>query len=493
LGTGKKAYQASSEGDRSALRGSDKATCASRPEPKQKPRPVEVNPLEYIPLIINRCFPGFWELVDALSDFRNRDRIYYSLRHLFGLGLLMVLSLSGSRRNFEGKSRKGNTRENLSRLIGEPCTQTATTWALDYLFRNIPSSGLANIRTEMVRTLINNRRLEDGRFDNEYLIAIDGTELHRFKNRTQPHCRQCLKQTHSNGSTDYFHNVLEAKLITRDGLALSIASEFIENDGQEYDKQDCELKAFYRLAPELKRQFPRLPICLLLDSLYANENLLDICLKNAWSFYVGFKPGSIPKLYQQMLDKMAKHPQQTLSGENETEKYTCRWACNLSYNNHTLHAVMADVVEKRKGKHTRFVYLTDHRPDPERVEKMVNMGGRQRGKIENQGFNVQKNCGYELEKAYGFRGEAYKNYYFLIQIAHCLHQLMMHTDVNAKLMSEEDRQKFPSIKTGLQVFKTLKALADAIGEYLRCGILGKNATDRDFAQRIQLRFVFNTT
>jgi hypothetical protein len=409
-----------------------------------------------------------------------------------GLGLLMVLSLPGSRTAFEAERGRGNTAENLGRLIGEPCDQTATTWAVDYLCRGMAPSGLAGVRTGMLRSLINARRLEDCRFDGEYLVAIDGTELHRFKNRDEPHCPECLKQTHSNGTTDYFHSVLEAKLVSRQGLALSMASEFIENGGAEYDKQDCELKAFYRLAPELKRMFPRLPLCLLLDSLYANEPLLDICLGYSWSFFVGFKEGSIPTLYQQMLDKMAKHPDQVLSGEDDDEQYTCRWACNLTYRTHALHAVMCDVKAKSDGKETRFVYLTDHRPDAERVREMTNMGGRQRGKIE-QGFNVQKNCGYELEKAYGYRDHALKNYYLLVQIAHCLHQLMMYTDVNAKLMREEDRRRFPGAKTGLQAFKSLKILAKAIGEHLRHVLLRPDVLSRDFAAAIQLRFVFNTS
>jgi hypothetical protein len=405
----------------------------------------------------------------------------------------MVLSLPGSRRHFEEERRKGRTRQNLALLIDEPCSQTATTWAVDYLFRGMDPSGLADIRTAMVRSLIKTRRLEDYRLDGEYLIAVDGTEQHRFKNRRRPHCPQCLKQTHSNGTTDYFHSVLEAKLVTRQGLALSMASQFIENGGLEYDKQDCELKAFYRLAPQLKRQFPRLPICLLLDSLYANETLLDICLESFWSFYVGFKQGSIPNLYRQMLETMAKHPEQVTSGEDDTEQYTCRWACNLTYKRHKLHAVMCEVKAKKDGKETRFVFLTDHRPNEERVHKMVNMGGRQRGKIENQGFNVQKNCGYELEKAYGFRNQALKNYYLLVQIAHCLHQLMMHTDVNAKLLQEGDRRNFPDVKTGLQAFKSLKALAKAIGEYLRHGLIGRHVLDRRFARGLQLRFVFDTS
>jgi hypothetical protein len=428
-----------------------------------------------------------------LPDFRDPERVWYSLRHLVGLGMLMVLSLPGSRTAFEGERTRGSTAENLGRLVGEPCDQTATTWAVDYLFRGMDPSGLAGVRTGMLRSLIDARRLEDGRLDGEYLVAIDGTELHRFKNRDEPHCPECLKQTHSNGTTDYFHSVLEAKLVTREGLALSMASEFIENGGREYDKQDCELKAFYRLAPELKRMFPRLPLCLLLDSLYANESLLDICLKYSWSLYVGFKEGSIPTLYKQMLDMMARHPEQMICGEDDDERYTCRWACNLTYRTHTLHAVMCDVTSKRDAKQTRFVYLTDHRPDAERVLEMANMGARQREKIENQGFNVQKNCGYELEKAYGCRDQALKNYYLLVQIAHCLHQLMMHMDVNAKLMREEDRRRFPGAKTGLQVFMSLKALAKAIGEHLRHALLRPDILDPDFAAGIQLRFVFNTS
>lgn len=405
----------------------------------------------------------------------------------------MVLTFSGSRRAFEAERRKGRTAENLRLLTGEHYEQTATTWAVDYLFRGMHSSGLADIRTGMVRSLIKARRLEDYRYDGEYLVAVDGTEQHRFRNRELPHCPHCLKQTHSNGETDFFHSVLEAKLVTREGLALSMASEFIENGNQEYSKQDCELKAFYRLAPELKRRFPRLPICLLLDSLYANEKLLDICLENSWGFYVGFKEGSIPKLYRQMTETMERHPEQVAVGENEIEKYTCRWACNLKHRHHTVHAVMCEVTAKKDGRQTRFVFLTDRRPDAERVHEMINMGGRQRGKIENQGFNVQKNCGYELEKAYGFRDQALKNYYLLVQIAHCLHQLMMHMDVNAKLMQEGDRRAFPGAKTGLQAFKSLKALAKAIGEHLRHACLAGNALDRNFAHGIQLRFVFDTS
>ena len=56
---------------------------------------------------------------------------------------------------------------------------------------------------------------------------------------------------------------LEAKLVVGD-MVFSIDTEFIENE-ETYEKQDCELKAFKRLAKRLKKNYKRLPICILGD------------------------------------------------------------------------------------------------------------------------------------------------------------------------------------------------------------------------------------
>lgn len=62
-------------------------------------------------------------------------------------------------------------------------------------------------------------------------------------------------------------DVLEAKILLGENLIVSIAREFIENNGEEAEnqkemseekrKQDCETKAFRRLAKKLKEAFPR--------------------------------------------------------------------------------------------------------------------------------------------------------------------------------------------------------------------------------------------
>jgi hypothetical protein len=80
----------------------------------------------------------------------------------------------------------------------------------------------------------------------------------------------------------YLHQVLEAKLLGPAGLALSMASEFIENSDSnaalsgDAHKQDCELKALSRLLPQLRRDFPQLRVCLSGDSLYACGRTLQL-------------------------------------------------------------------------------------------------------------------------------------------------------------------------------------------------------------------------
>ena len=52
--------------------------------------------------------------------------------------------------------------------------------------------------------------------------------------------------------------------------------------------------------------------------------------------------------------------------------------------------------------------------------------GRLRWKIENEGFNTQKNHGYNLQHKYSRKNwQAGKNYYQCMQIGHLINQLMV--------------------------------------------------------------------
>jgi hypothetical protein len=83
---------------------------------------------------------------------------------------------------------------------------------------------------------------------------------------------------------------------------------------------------------------------------------------------------------------------------------------------------------KSKGerKTTRFKWITNLKVKMNNILILTNQGGRLRWKIENEGFNVQKNGGYALEHAYSRNLTAAKVFYYMLQIAHLLAQLIEH-------------------------------------------------------------------
>lgn len=300
---------------------------------------------------------------------------------------------------------------------------------LEKILRWVPWSRTAVVRKEMIHRLIRMKALERYRLlDRYYLIAIDGTGSVTYHQR---HCDKCLTMTSKKtGKTTYYHPVLEAKLVTATGLAFSMETEFIENPemegkkkGKQRVKQDCELKAFYRLAKKLKENFPQLSICLVLDGLYAAKPVFDICRKNAWKFIITFKPGSMPKTYEEFLALQKLQADNRIIHRVNNIHQSFRWVTEIAYEDHLLNAFQC-VENKPNARSQFFAWITNLTMTRQNVVSIANNGGRQRWKIENQGFNIQKNGGYSLEHAYSKNENAGKNYYLFLQIAHTINQLI---------------------------------------------------------------------
>ena len=75
----------------------------------------------------------------------------------------------------------------------------------------------------------------------------------------------------------YYHKVLEAKIVLSDNVVISLGSEFTENEREDVSKQDCETNAAKRLLKRIKKDDPRLPICIQGDVLYATEPVMRLC------------------------------------------------------------------------------------------------------------------------------------------------------------------------------------------------------------------------
>ncbi len=333
------------------------------------------------------------------------------------------------------------TRQDLRHLAA-----IATDDAVNDLFTQLSTEQLQHIVQEMVRRLIRQRTLEQHRLlDEYYMIALDATGLFHRHSR---HCPHCLVSRNAAGELLYSHSVLEAKLITENGLAFSIASEHIENCGEdnfdlrkEKEKQDCELKAFKRLAPRIKAAFPQLKICLLLDSLYAALSVMDICRQYGWAYVICYKEGAIPSVTEEMQSQLPILQENLYRRETTTLRQSIRWTSEIVYHTHVLYGIHCLDHYQKSTEEKKFLYITSIKPTRSTVCSLANGAGRQRWKIENQGFNMQKNGGYNLEHVYTENDNAAKCYYLCLQIAHTLNQL-----IEKGNLIGEVRKKFGSIK-----------------------------------------------
>lgn len=340
----------------------------------------------------------------------------------------MFLSGAGSRYAMIADTDSVQFRDallDLSRSGEKAAAHPDTAYAL---LRTLHPSHLIRVQARMVRRLLRMRALEPFRFGLEWLVAVDATWLRTY---TRQHCPHCLYEKQPDGTARWMHAVLEAKLILANGMAISLASVSIQNDGPVTNKQDCEQKAFPRLARLLKELFPRLPICLTLDSLYATAPVMALCAQANWSYISGFKPGRTPALWQRAQAKARKGPTHTQTRQNGTVQ-TFRWATNLTHGQHTTHALFCDELAP-DGQTHHWAWLSDHRPDASRVAGIANQGGRPRWKIENEGFNTQKNGEFRLKHDYGSKGHAWYNDYLIVQIAHLQVQLLQFSNVISRL------------------------------------------------------------
>jgi hypothetical protein len=374
-----------------------------------------------------------------------------------------------SRRQFRFESGTHAFACNLDLIAGTAVGQVSH----DDTFRNylnrIDPEYLAEIPGRIVDRLIRMKLLDHWRLKGAFLIALDATGQLRFHRR---HCPYCITQALSNGTTLYYHPVLEAKLVTSSGLAFSVASEFIDNrDGGE--EQDCERKAFGRLAVKLKGRFPRLPVIILGDALYACAPFFDTCRRNGWRFIVTFKEGSLPALfeeYQALRDAQGSNRVQRLASADIRQRFA--WVNGLDHQGHRVNAFECTETVRGKNKQTYHAWLTDLPVTEESVAQLSNQGGRQRWKIENQGFDVQKHHGYELEHAYSRKPVAAENFYYLLQVAHAINQLMI---------------KGALRKVFAHVMGSLRNYYRRLAESLRNEAINPNTVEAWATKRIQIR------
>jgi len=409
---------------------------------------------------VRHFWPELPRWLAQLPDSRFEPFVVYERQFLTWWGLLIFCLKLGSRRqlDFELRDLETHVLDNVNRLAKTQQDSLPVHKTLAHFLGHVGSDALADLRTRCMRRLIRMKALDDYRLQGRVVVGLDGTGYLTFNER---HCPTCLTQKQGEITT-YMHQALEAKVLSDTGLALSIGTEFIHNtdapsqpssvDYKEY-KQDCELKAFLRLAPALKKNFPQTPLCFTADSLFGCGTAMQVFEENNWSYFVTFKPGRTPALWQDFLGRLKLAPQnlrRVVLPNGATQRF--RWINDLPHvdDQGRTHHPNAIICEETLGEQTTtYAWLTNLPISAKNVQTIAQKGGRIRQTIENQGFNTQKTSDLNMEHAYGCGPDTIYSFYYLLQIAHIFLQLLEKGSLLrniARRYNANPRQLFGSLK-----------------------------------------------
>lgn len=386
---------------------------------------LEKNPIIECNKIQNRFCPELFSMFGKVKDPRHQSYVDYSARVM--LGTMYYKSIAGIP-SMQEMTRAFNDERicrNLYRFIGEDVKEYLPHGVTENEFlERLDPKELENIRQNIVYSLIRRKTFENARVFKKWQVIVDATELDEgYQKKNDYYLSRCYNRNEENEFVKYNRSVLEAKIYFGDNLVCSIASETIENSeayvnqGEEAVKQDCESKAFVRLAAKIKKKFPRLPIIITADGLYVTKNVLQICKEYHWDYIIRYKEGSassIAKEYRALPEK------ETIGTDIEYQN-------KIMFNEFDVNLIYYREKRRIKGKEkeTEFAWITSIEITKSNAKKIVN-AGRNRWKIENQGFNRQKHWQGNIEHACSFNERAQKNHYLLEQIADFMKQLYEH-------------------------------------------------------------------
>ena len=364
--------------------------------------------------IIQKYFPDLMNLFSNLTDKRNKNYITYKMRTII---MTKLFSLLCGITTMTGINDKLNTEEaikNLSDICNQNLEEIPDWQTIQDVIETLNIEEINDIRKYMFKALLRSKMFDRFRYKNYIQLVVDATGLTSLDYNLNGNC---LTRTRD-GKTKYYKYVLEAKVVFGN-MVISIDSEWIENNdmNNEKDKQDCEVNAFKRMAPRIKKNYPKLIFVVTGDALYATTPMINICNSNKWHYIFNLKKDRLKNIYEQFEDN--------INYENETSKVNYYLSSNIVFKTNKVN-VFRYIEEKiidNELKVIVFNYISDLKVTNSNIEEIVAMG-RRRWKIENEGFNEQKNGIYKISHLCSRFENALKIHYLLIQIAHTIRQLL---------------------------------------------------------------------
>lgn len=377
--------------------------------------------------IISKYFPELLNKFDNLTDVRNQGYVVYSMKaicvtRLFPLlcGITTMTDISSDYFNTD------KCIKNLSDICNQDLKEIPYWKTIQDVFVNIKTDELRDIQKYIVKALIRSKMLDKYKYKEYFQPVVDGTGLSSHNYNLN---NNCIKKKYKDGKVAYCKYILECKLIAGN-MVISLDSEWIENADTLSDKQkqDCEINAFKRMAQRIKKNYPKYKFIITADALYCTKPIMDICKDMQWKFIFNFNE-RLKTVWVDFYDYI----------ECFNDSSVCNYFLdkNYKYKNHTFNIIK--FVETKNSKCTCFHYVTNLQVTDNNIKNIVNLG-RNRWKIENQGFYTQKHRTFNICHLNSRNDTAIKNHYFFIQFAHTIRQLLEQGNILTKTLNLKTKE-----------------------------------------------------
>ncbi len=390
--------------------------------------------------VIRVLLPTLLKRLSNIPDPRQPKKIKHKLSVMMLYGILIFVFQMASRREANQEITRPVFMKNL-RLLFPELKNLPHQDTLNRLLSVIDVEQIEDAYIELVRHLIRGKKFHRYLISNCHGVAIDGTQKFTRNTLWAEECLQRKVGSGPNKDTQYYVYTLEANLVFRQGMSLPLLTEFLTfNQGyEEGDKQDCELKAFKRLAGRLKKIFPRLAIMVLLDGLYPNGPVMELCRRNNWGYMIVLKDNVLPSVWEEVHGLKALQKENTANRIWGGRNQHFWWVNDIEYEFvhgkrkkiQQVHVVICEEkwqeIDRNSGepilKKSRHAWISSQRLNKKNIHERCNLGARHRWCIETA-LLVEKRQGYQYEHCFSHNWNAMKGYHYLMRIGHALNTLV---------------------------------------------------------------------
>lgn len=294
--------------------------------------------------IYRALLPILLKRLNKIPDLRQPRKVRHKLTVLMIYGILCFAFQMTSRREANRKMTLPQFEANL-RLLFPDLEQLPHNDTLARLLAQIDVEEIEQAHLDMLEHLIRNKKFRRFLIARCYPIAIDGSQKFVRDELWDEECLERKVRSQKNEDKEkgpepapetakqYYVNVLESCLAFQNGMVIPLLSEVLSfNQGDsERDKQDCEQRAFKRLAQRLKKRFSHLPVMVLLDGLYANGPVMELCRQNNWDFMIVLKDDSLPTVWEEINGLKGLQSQNRLNHKWGNRRQKFQWVKDIDY------------------------------------------------------------------------------------------------------------------------------------------------------------------